>query len=419
MKIVVVGAGISGLTFALSANRLGLDVQVFESVSELKPLGVGVNLQPNAVRELTELDLGGMLAKTAIRTSELELYSKHGQKIWSEPRGLAAGYRWPQYSVHRGALQIGLLNAVIERLGEDSVITGHRLINFKKTGDLVATRFLNRKARKEIIVDADVLIGADGIHSAVRKALYPKEGAPTYGKWVAFRGAVEGDPFLSGTTMISAGTRDQRVVAYPISREAMDRGKALINWVASLPMPRSGPLPPEEWNRTVEHKIFLPKFKDWKFPWLDIADMLQRTEQVYQFPFVDREPLPRWSFGRVTLIGDAAHPMYPIGSQAGSQAIVDARVLAAALVAFEDPVDALRRYEEVRMQAMNTLAVNNRQLGAENVLQVVEDRAPKGFSNIHDIISQEELETAATGFKRLAGIDVERVNGRMPYFGVP
>lgn len=419
MNIVVVGAGIGGLTFALSAHRLGMNIRVYESVAELRPLGVGLNLQPNAVRELTELGLGEMLASTAIPTAELAYYSKHGQRIWSEPRGLAAGYKWPQYSIHRGALQMGLLDAVRGRLGRDSVVAGHHFSRFERNGSSIISRFVDPVTREPLAtVEADVLIGADGFHSEVRKQLYPGEGPPRYGKWVAFRGAVEAEPFRSGKTMVSVGTRDKRAVAYPISREAMDRGKALINWVASLPMPPAGPLPPEEWNRTVAQELFLPEFETWRFSWLDVAGLFERTSEVYQFPFVDREPIPKWSVGRVTLLGDAAHPMYPIGSQAGSQAIVDARVLASALAAIKDPTDALQRYEDVRMTAMNTLVVKNRELGAENVLQIVEDRAPNGFAKLQDVISQEELEETASSFKRLAGIDVDAVNNRPAHFGM-
>jgi 5-methylphenazine-1-carboxylate 1-monooxygenase len=419
MNIVVVGAGIGGLAFALSAHRVGLRVRVYESVAKLAPLGVGLNLQPNAVRELTELGLDEMLAKTAIPTAELAYFSKHGQRIWSEQRGLAAGYNWPQYSIHRGILQMGLLDAVRERLGRDAVMTGHHLAGLEQKKSSIIARFIDRASGEPRAgVEADVLVGADGFHSAVRRQLYPEEGPPRYGKWVAFRGAVEMEPFLSGKTMVSVGTRDKRVVAYPISREAMGRGRALTNWVASLPMPPGGPLPPEQWNRTVDHGLFLPEFEAWRFPWLDIAALLQRTAEVYQFPFVDREPIPKWSVGRVTLLGDAAHPMYPIGSQAGSQAIVDARVLASALAAFKDPKEALERYEEVRIAAMNALVVKNRELGAENVLQIVEDRAPNGFANLHDVISSEELEESAISFKKLAGIDVEAVNNRPAHFGV-
>jgi 5-methylphenazine-1-carboxylate 1-monooxygenase len=418
MRIAVIGAGIGGLAFALSAQRFGFDVRLFESAAELRPLGVGINLQPNAVRELTELGLGEQLAATAIPTAELAYFSKYGQPIWSEPRGLAAGYRWPQYSIHRGELQMLLLAAVRERLGPDALATAHRLVSFDVAGDAVAAHFTDpRDPSATTTIHADLLVGADGIHSAVRATLHAGEGAPTYGRWVMYRGAVESSPFLSGRTMISAGTRDQRFVAYPMSRTAFDDGQALVNWVASLPLETDRPLPPEEWNRRVDKDRLVRAFGHWRFPWLDIAALIEQTTEVFLFPFVDREPLPSWSRARVTLLGDAAHPMYPIGSQAGSQAIVDARALAAALAAFE-PVEALEQYERLRRPAMNALAVRNRGLGAEAVLQMVEERAPNGFGRLEEVMSRQELEEIAGSFKRLAGIDVDSVNNARGYFGV-
>jgi 2-polyprenyl-6-methoxyphenol hydroxylase-like FAD-dependent oxidoreductase len=421
MKIAVVGAGIGGLTFALSAHRLGLDVKVYESVTGLRSLGVGINLQPNAVRELTALGLADQLDATAIPTAELAYFSRHGQQIWSEPRGRAAGYSWPQYSIHRGELQMLLLSAVRDRLGEDAVVSGHHLTSFELDGDAVIAQFTRRNAGDATtVIRADVLVGADGIHSTVRATLHSGEGAPKYGKWVMYRGAVETLPFLSGRTMVCAGSLDQRFVSYPMSRKALDEGKALVNWVASLPLPNAGALPPEEWNGLAdkeERDRLLRAFGEWRFDWLDVAELIQRTEDVYLFPFVDREPLRRWSHGCITLLGDAAHPMYPIGSQAGSQAIVDARALAAALAAFPDAREALQQYERLRRPAMNELAVTNRGLGAESVLQIVEERAPNGFSKLEDVISRDELEAAALGFKRLAGIDVDAVNATRGYFG--
>jgi 2-polyprenyl-6-methoxyphenol hydroxylase-like FAD-dependent oxidoreductase len=391
---------------------------VFESASVLKPLGVGINLQPNAVRELTALGLGDRLAATAIPTAELAYFSRRGQRIWTEVRGAAAGYHWPQYSIHRGELQMLMLDAVRERLGSEAVVTGHRLVSFDTSYDAVVARFVDpHDAHATSTTRADVLVGADGIHSAVRATLHPSEGAPKYGRWVMYRGAIETQPFLSGRTMISCGTLDQRFVAYPMSRLALDEGKALVNWVASLPIETDKPLPPEEWNRRVDKDRLLRAFASWRFPWLDIAALIEQTADVFLFPFVDREPLPSWGHGRVTLLGDAAHPMYPIGSQAGSQAIVDARALAAALAAFE-PVEALQQYERLRRPAMNDLAVKNRSLGAEAVLQTVEERAPNGFEKLEDVITREELEEVASRFKHVAGIDVDSVNSTRAYFGV-
>ena len=398
---------------------MGFRVQVYESVHEIAPLGVGINLQPNAVRELTELGLADMLDKTAIRTAELAYYSRHGQLIWSEPRGVAAGYKWPQYSIHRGALHVGLLAAVEARLGKNAVKTGYHFADFEQNGSSVTARFIDRvTGQTKDTVKGDILVGADGIHSMVRRNVYPREGAPRLGQWVMFRGATEAKPFLSGQTMVSIGTRDQRVVAYPISREAMARGKVLVNWVASLPVAFVGAIPPEEWNYKVGSDLLISKFSQWRFSWLDVVFLFKHASDIFQFPFVDRDPIAKWSTGRVTLIGDAAHPMYPIGSQAGSQAIVDARVLASALKVFRSPIEALQRYEDVRLPAMNTPVVKNRDLGAESILQTVEERAPNGFSKLEDVISQQELADTAVNFKRLAGIDVDAANNQGHYFGL-
>jgi 5-methylphenazine-1-carboxylate 1-monooxygenase len=419
MEIAVVGAGIGGLTFALSAHRLGLNVKVYESVEQLRPLGVGINLQPNAVRELTALGLGERLAEIAVATAELAYFSKHGQAIWSEPRGRAAGYTWPQYSIHRGRLQMLLLESVRERLGAENVLTGCHFESVHESEDGLLAHFVDRKKNGIATkATADVLVGADGIHSAVRAALHRNEGAPKYGKWVMYRGATETKPFLTGRTMISAGTRDQRFVAYPMSTPVHEGGPVLVNWVASLPLPTEGAPPPEEWNQRVDKDRLLQAFARWRFPWLDVAGVIESTREVFLFPFVDREPLQSWGRGRVTLLGDAAHPMYPIGSQAGSQAVVDGRVLAAALAAFKDPEEALQAYESFRRPAMNELALKNRGLGAETILQLVEERAPNGFSRLEDVVGREELESIAIGFKQLAGIDVESVNSAPRYFGV-
>ena len=324
---MIVGGGIGGLISALTLHRKGLKVQVFESVSEIKPLGVGINLLPHAVRVLTELGLGEKLAEIGLPTAELMYVNKYGQRIWQEPRGLDAGYRWPQFSIHRGRLQMMLLEAVKERLGEDVVKTAHHLESFKSTEDGVTARFINRKTNELMgSYDADLMIGADGIHSNVRKHFYPDEGLPKFSGRILWRGITEAEPFLTERSMIMAGFQDQKFVAYPVTPKNEQTGEALINWIAELQV--GGEVPPRsDWNEKVDKNTFAPAFSNWNFGWLDAPGLIEKTETVYAFPMVDRDPLPKWTFGRITLLGDAAHPMYPIGSNGASQAILDADAL--------------------------------------------------------------------------------------------
>jgi 2-polyprenyl-6-methoxyphenol hydroxylase-like FAD-dependent oxidoreductase len=414
MQVIVVGGGIAGLTMALSLHQGGISVTVYEMVEQVTPLGVGINLQPNAVRELSELGLGEKLAQTGIPIRELCLFNKFGQQVWSEPRGLAAGFKWPQYSIHRGDLQMLLLNAVRERLGADTVRTGCFFTSFKQNNEKVIARFSDRRTGRQVETDeADVLVGADGIHSMVRRQLYPEEGAPHFGGQLMWRAAIEATPFLGGNTMVIVGHFHQRLVAYPISR-GMPPGRLLTNWLVQLSV-AGGPPPREDWNRKVLKDAFFPAFEYWHFPWLDVPRLLRRTQDVYEFPLVDRHPVSQWSFGRVTLIGDAAHPMQPIGSQAGSQAIVDARALTAALRATQDPVEALQRYDLERRPAMNEVTLRNRSFGPEAALQVVEERAPNGFDNLANVISRNELEMITKSFQAAAGLTPEVVNNRPSY----
>jgi 5-methylphenazine-1-carboxylate 1-monooxygenase len=412
MKVIVVGGGIGGLSLALSLHQIGLEPHVFESAPTFQFLGVGINIQPHAARELAELGLGERLGRNSIATAALAYYNKHGQLIWSEPRGLAAGYRWPQHSVARGTLQQLLLEAAQERLGSHRIHPGHHLARFEARRDGVTAEFIDRGGGGHVVsVDGDVLVGADGIHSTVRHALSPRETLH-YEGFINHRGVAAFPPYLGGATMVIAGHRDQRFVAYPIKRLA--DGRYLTNWICLLrttdPM-----MPLEEWGIRADKAALLAKFADWQFDWLDIPKLVAATEEVFVFPDVDRDPLPRWSFGRVTMVGDAAHPMLPVGSQAGSQAIVDGRALAAALTRFDDPVEALQSYERERMNAMNGMILRNRRLGPETVMQLAEERAPNGFSDIAAVLTTDELNEAAISFKRAAGFDVETVNSRPSY----
>jgi 5-methylphenazine-1-carboxylate 1-monooxygenase len=408
MVVIIVGGGISGLSLALSLHQIGIACRVYEQVAELAPLGYGINLQPNAVRELSALGLGEQLAKAGILTAELALYNKHGQLIWSEPRGRDAGYRWPQISISRGTLHAILLGAIRECIGADTVATGHRLASFEERGGKVAARFVDPAGLPAGETDGDLLIGADGIHSAVRKHFYPGEKA-VFDGYLHYRGIVEGEPYLTGRTMAVIGHRTHRAIMYPIAPRP--NGKVTINWLAYTKIPADSP-PLEAWDTVADKAACLERFTGWTYPWLDVRGLFAATERVLQLPNIDRDPIPRWSFERVTLIGDAAHPMQPVGAQAGSQAVVDGRVLASSLLATRDPVEALQRYQDQRIAAMNDMIIRNRNLGLEAVLQMAEERAPGGFNSITDVLTQDELESTALSFKKAAGIDVETVNAR-------
>jgi len=415
MTVLIIGGGIGGLATALSLHQIGVPCRVFESVARVEPLGVGINTLPHAVRELTELGLESALAANAIPTSRLSYYSKRGQLIWSEPRGQAAGYNWPQYSIHRGELQMVLHRAALARLGPGAIHTGHHLARFEPVPEGVRAHFVERQSGRAIgAFDGSLLIGADGIHSTVRAALYPGEGPPIWNGAILWRGVTETAPFLDGRTMIMAGHEYQKFVCYPISRAAESRGRSRINWIAELKFKPGHVWRREDWNRPGRLEEFLPRFADWRFDWLDIPALITAADRCFEYPMVDRDPLPRWTHGAVTLLGDAAHPMYPIGSNGASQAILDARVLAREIKAKGPTPAALAAYEAERRPATARIVLANRGNGPEQVMQLVEERAPNGFARIEDVLSAAELEEAAAGYKRLAGFDKDTLNARPP-----
>jgi 5-methylphenazine-1-carboxylate 1-monooxygenase len=415
MDVIVVGAGIGGLSVALSLHQAGIRVRVYESVSNPTPLGVGINLQPTAVRELTELGLADELSKAGIALDRLGLFNKFGQLISEEPRGLLAGYRWPQYAIHRGRLQMLLLRAVRDRIGGENVRTGFRFLGFEQNRHRVTAMFRETASGGDTASSATILIGADGIHSSVRRALYPEEGEPCFAQQVLWRASVEAKPFLDGYTQVIAGHSQQRIIAYPMAREPRSK-KLLTNWICQITVPETN-FPREDWSRRVPKEKVLASFGAWRFPWLCLPELIEQTSEIFEFPLMDRDPLPCWTFGRVTLLGDAAHPMQPIGAQAGSQAIIDGRVLTAALVSASDPVLALRSYDEARRPVMNDVVLRNRKFGPEASLQLVEERAPNGFDRIEDVISGEDLNKITGSFSAAAGLDVETVNTRRSFLG--
>ena len=404
-SVLVAGGGIGGLSAALCLHRAGHEVTVFETVSEPRELGVGINLLPHSVRVLHDLGLEAELAAAAVATSELRFCSDDGVMIWSEPRGLAAGNPWPQYSMHRGRLQMVLLEAVRRALGSDRVLTGHHLDGFEQDADRVVARFVDRRSTTAVgEYEGEVLVGADGLHSVLRRSFVHDEGPPRYSGLLLWRGAVEAPPFLDGRTMFMAGHDLQKAVVYPIRGPLEPGGTVLTNWVAERPVDLD--VATADWNAAVDPGEIAPWFADWDFGWIHVGELLASTEVAYEFPMVDRDPLDRWSDGRVTLLGDAAHPMRPNGSNGASQAILDGEALADALSADMGVPAALEAYEAARLESTSRLVLANRQAGPERVMQWVEDRCDRTCRGQHTCVPTGDLEREANAYKQLAGFDL-------------
>jgi len=404
VKVGIVGGGIGGLAAALALESKGFDVTVFEQVNRLRVLGVGINLLPHAVGVLTALGLRERLAATGIDAKEIVFMNRFGQEILVDARGLAAGYDHPQYSIHRGELQMLLHDAFCARAGADRVRTGHRLAVFEPRGTGVRASFVDKDTGAAVgTFDADMLIAADGIHSVVRSHFYPNEGPPKWNGVQMWRGVTEGVPFLSGRSQIWSGTNRQKFVCYPISKPHLDSGRALINWICDLKLDTQELPRREDWNRPGHLADFLPRYEHWHFPCLDVPAVIRNAYAVFEFPMVDRDPLDRWTFGRVTLLGDAAHPMYPIGSNGASQAILDAAALADSLAAIAEPEAALADYEAKRRPMAAAIVRMNRQQGMDVILDIVDERAPRGYERIDDVISRAELEGIVAKYKQAAG----------------
>ena len=407
--VVVAGGGIGGLTAALCLHAAGIPVDVYESVVEPTELGVGINVLPHSVRVLDDLGLLDDMDRIAVRTGSLMFLSDDGTRIWSEPRGVDAGNPWPQFSVHRGRFHLLLLAAVIDRIGREHVHTGHRMVSVEGVDDdatEAVAHFVDRRTGAIVDVRADVVVGADGIHSAVRQQLHPDQGLPHPSGLVLWRGATRAPAFLDGRTMFMAGDDRQKAVVYPLT-DPDDDGVALVNWVAERPVQVD--MASVSWNREVDVASVAEHFADWDFGWIDIGDLIASTDAAYEFPMVDRDPVDRWTFGRVTLLGDAAHPMRPNGSNGSSQAILDGEALTNALVAHDDPSAALVSYEAERRDPTTRLTLANRQSGPERVMQWVAERCDGTCGDEHRCVDDAELEREANAYKRLAGFDIERL----------
>ena len=404
MKAIIVGGGIGGLTTALMLRARGIGCELYEQSDTIRELGVGINTLPHAIRELAQLGLLDALDTIAIRTDELHYLSRHGQEVWRETRGLGAGFDVPQFSIHRGRLQNVIHRAVEQRLGPDAIKTGCRLGAFTQDEGGVTAYFFDRNGAHVHTARGDVLIGADGIHSKVRATLFPQEGAPIWNGLMLWRGARDWPTFLTGQSMIVAGGLHAKVVVYPIA-EGSNPASRLTNWAVLVKTGEGGTLPPrrEDWSRPGKREELMPHVARFSVPHVDVPALITATPEFYEYPCCDRDPLPFWTSGRVTLLGDAAHPMYPVGSNGASQAILDARALADALKRCDHPRAALVAYEQQRLPMTAEIVRANRRGGPEGVIDAVEQLAPDGFDDVNAVLSHAQREAIVKGYASKAG----------------
>jgi 2-polyprenyl-6-methoxyphenol hydroxylase-like FAD-dependent oxidoreductase len=400
-EVLIVGAGIAGLTLALELHAAGIACRVYEAMPELEPLGVGINLLPHSVRVLNRLGLRERLAAVAVTTKETAYFNRHGQLIYRTPVGEAAGYSWPQFSIHRGDLLVVLYAAVRERLGADALVTDRRCTGASNEGDYAKAHFVDKHGVPHNAT-ATVVVACDGVHSTLRRQFYPDEGAPRYSGNNIWRGATKWQPFLTGASMVRAGWFTVgKVAVYPI-RDAVDvEGNQLVNWVAEITAPRPAR---RDWNGRGRMEDVLPTFADWHFDWLDVAGLIESTKDILEYPMADQDPLPRWTFDRLTLLGDAAHPMVQRGSNGAGQAIVDAHVLVDQFRQLGVGPEALTAYEKGRLKETSDAVLMNRKAPPDKILQIVHERTCGArFTRIEDVVSRRELTDIVNQHKAVAG----------------
>jgi 2-polyprenyl-6-methoxyphenol hydroxylase-like FAD-dependent oxidoreductase len=407
MTVLIAGGGIGGLTLALMLQRRGISCQVLEAAAEVRPLGVGINALPHSIRELAALDLLGRLDGIGIRTRQLTYANHLGQSIWSEPRGLHAGHDVPQFSIHRGLLHAMLWQAATERLGAGAIRSDRRLTGFSQTTESVSVTFQDAAGAQESL-SADALVGADGIHSTLRAILHPDDPGIRWNGIQMWRGAVDWPAFDGGDSMVIAGDGVAKLVLYPIGPGASPDTR-LTNWVIYARVADADTPPParENWSRRGAYDAFRHLADRLHLPFIDVARLIQSTPEIFEYPMCDRDPLPWWTKGRVTLLGDAAHPMYPVGSNGASQAILDARCLADLLADRKVP-DAVAAYQDDRLPATAAIVASNRVGGPERVIDLVASRAPDGFAQIEDVATEAERTAIVRGYAQLAGFSVAR-----------
>jgi 2-polyprenyl-6-methoxyphenol hydroxylase-like FAD-dependent oxidoreductase len=414
--VLIAGAGIGGLALALTLHEIGVPCLVLESVATLKPLGVGINVQPNAVRELYEMGFAPEdLDAIGVQTQEWALVGLNGKDVYSEPRGLRAGYLWPQYSVHRGGLQMLLHRAVLNRLGPDAVRTGVRVTGYRNhAGGSGVTALVETRAGGRQEIEGSLLIGADGLHSAVRAQMHPGQPPIHWGGAIMWRGVTRGVPIRTGASFVGFGTHRHRVVFYPISRPDPASGLADINWIAEITVDNAGGWRDGDWNKKVRHEDFLHHFENWSHDWIDIPAILRGAPEVYEYPMIDRDPVPTWVDGRVALLGDAAHVMYPTGSNGGTQAIIDARVLGASMLTHGVTPAALRDYDQRLCKDVSALVLRNRGAGPFGLLNLLDERCAGVFDDIEFVIPRAERDEFMRGYKAAAGLAMEKLNASPP-----
>jgi 2-polyprenyl-6-methoxyphenol hydroxylase-like FAD-dependent oxidoreductase len=408
-RVIIAGGGIGGLAAALTLHQIGVPCVVYEAVRDMRPLGVGINMQPNAVRELYDLGITQAdLDRVGLPAKEWALVGLNGNDIYAEPRGLLAGYNWPQYAVHRGQFHMLLYNKVVERIGKDAVQLASRVTGYRKDANGV-TAFVERDGATSEVPGA-LLIGADGIHSAVRAQMHPNQPPIHWGGAVMWRGTTWGKPIRGGASFVGLGTHRQRMVFYPISKPDPKTGLSIINWIAEVTMDNSEGWKQSGWFRQVKTADFAHHFADWIWDWLDVPALIRQADSVFENPMIDRDPVPTWVDGPVALLGDAAHAMYPTGSNGGSQAIIDARTLGAAMVAHGVTPAALEAYDAKLCGPISALILRNRGAGPFGLLNLVDERCGGTFDNIDDVIPPKERADFMAGYKSVAGIAIESLN---------
>ena len=412
--VIIVGGGIGGLTLALMLHERGINARVYEAAPEIKPIGVGISLLPHASQELGLLGLTDALSEVAVTTRESCFFNRFGQFVYSEPVGRHAGYDWPQFQIHRGDLQQVLYQVCVDRVagGAERVLTGHRCTGVGSDARGAVAHFVDSNTgRARPSVRGAAVIGCDGIGSVVRRQFFPDEGPPVYSGVNMWRGTTVWEPFLSGSTYLRAGWLTVgKMVIYPIRHNVDSQGRQLVNWVAEV---QTDSYNEQDWNRIGRLEDFYDVFADWTFDWLDVAGLIRGSEEILEYPMVDRDPLHRWTHGRVTLLGDAAHPMYPRGSNGAGQAILDARALADCLQSAESVPEALQAYEDQRLAATAAVVHASRSAPPDVILKAVHERSgDRPFERIEDVMTSTEMAALSDSYKRVAGYHRESLSSR-------